>query len=96
MDMNRENGKWTGTKARPLVLIANKPRSNTCLIVGYEYPERAGDFVRNKFGQYFKQTAESMNGTFKFDSFDSNVVEVGAGEVQRFMEQLYYLLNSSL
>ncbi|OEU16626.1 CDC45-like protein, partial [Fragilariopsis cylindrus CCMP1102] len=89
MNMNRENGKWTGTKARPLVLIADKPRSKTCLIVGYEYPERAGDFVKNTFGPMFKQTAESMNGMFKFDSFDSNVVEVDAADVQRFMEQLH-------
>jgi len=94
MDMHRENGKWTGTKARPLVLIADKPRSNTSLIVGYQYPERAGDFVKNSFGPQFKQTAESMNGTFKFDSFDNNVVEVGAGDVQRFMEQLSFLLDS--
>jgi cell division control protein 45 len=94
MNMNRENGKWTGTKARPLVLIADKPRNKTCLIVGYEYPERAGDFVKNTFGPMFKQTAESMNGMFKFDSFDSNVVEVDAADVQRFMEQLHYLLDS--
>ena len=94
MNMNRENGKWIGTKARPLILIADKPRSNTCLIVGYEYPERAGDFLKNAFGKHFEMTAKSMNGTFKFDSFDSNVVEVDAGDVQRFMEQLHYLLDS--
>ena len=94
--MNRENGKWTGAKARPLVLIADKPRNDTCLIVGYEYPERAGDFVKNSFGKHFEMTAEATNGTFKFDSFDSNVVEVNAGDVQRFMEQLHYLLDSAL
>jgi len=93
MDMNRENGKWTGTKARPLVLIADRPQSGTCLIVGYEYPERAGDFVKNTFGKNFEDTAKSMNGTFRFDSFDSNVVEVDSGDVQRFMEQLHYLLD---
>ena len=25
MDMHREDGKWTGTKSRPLVLLAEKP-----------------------------------------------------------------------
>lgn len=93
MDMNRENDKWTGTRARPLLLIADKP-PNSCLIVGYEYPERAGDFVRNTFGKNFQMTAKSMNGRFKFDSFDSNVVEVHAGDAQRFLEQLHYLMDA--
>ena len=94
MDMNRENDKWTGSRARPLLLIADKPYSNTCLIVGYEYPERAGDFVRNGFGKKFETTAKSMNGRFRFDSFDSNVVEVDAGDAQRFLEQLHYFLDA--
>jgi cell division control protein 45 len=94
MDMNRENGRWTGPKARPLVLIAERPRTGTCLVVGYEYPERAGNFVRNRFGRHFEMTAQSMNGTFKFDSFDSNVVEVAGADVNRFLEQLHYLLDS--
>jgi hypothetical protein len=96
MDMNRENGKWSGSKARPLVLIAERPRSGTCLVVGYEYPERSGDFVRNKFGKHFEMTAMSMNGIFQFDNFDSNVVEVNGPDVNRFLEQLHYLLDSTM
>lgn len=94
MDMHRENGKWAGAKSRPLVLMAEKPRTGTYLVVGYEYPERAGTFVKNKFGNNFELTAKSMNGTFRFDSFDSNVVEVGGDDVQRFIEQLHYLMDS--
>lgn len=94
MDMHRENGKWTGARARPLVLMAEKPGTGTYLVVGYEYPERAGNFVKNRFGDKFELTAKSMNGTFKFDSFDSNVVEVNGGDVQRFIEQLHYLMDS--
>jgi cell division control protein 45 len=94
MDMHRENGKWTGAKARPLVLMAEKPQTGTYLVVGYEYPERAGNFVKNRFGNNFELTAKSMNGTFKFDSFDSNVVEVNGSDVQRFIEQLHYLMDS--
>jgi cell division control protein 45 len=94
MDMHRENGKWTGTKARPLVLLAEKPRSNTYMVVGYEYPEEAGNVVRNKFGQNFELAAKSMRGTFWFDSFDSNVVEVAGKDVQRFIEQLHYMMDS--
>jgi cell division control protein 45 len=95
MDLNRESGKWTGAKARPLVLVAEKPQSNTCLIVGYEYPDRAGDFVKNEFGKHFQMTTGSMSGSFKYDSFDSNVVEVNSGDVQRFLEQLHYMMDNA-
>ncbi|EED87915.1 cdc45-like protein, partial [Thalassiosira pseudonana CCMP1335] len=94
MDMHRENGKWTGNKARPLVLLAEKPRSGTYMVVGYEYPEEAGNVVRNKFGQNFALAAKTMKGTFWFDSFDSNVVEVAGKDVQRFIEQLHYMMES--
>ena len=94
MDVHRENGKWTGSKSRPLVLLAEKPRSNTYMVIGYEYPEESGNVVRNKFGQNFELAAKSMRGTFWFDSFDSSVVEVGAKDVQRFIEQLHYMMES--
>mmetsp|Transcript_7461 Transcript_7461/g.12306 ORF Transcript_7461/g.12306 Transcript_7461/m.12306 type:complete len:851 (-) Transcript_7461:158-2710(-) len=94
MDVHRENGKWTGTKSRPLVLLAEKPRSNTYMVIGYEYPEESGNVVRNKFGQNFELAAKTMRGTFWFDSFDSSVVEVGAKDVQRFIEQLHYMMES--
>ena len=55
---------------------------------------RHGDEIRNHFGKHFEMTAASMNGTFRFDHFDSNVVEVAAADVQRFLEQLHYLLES--
>ena len=56
--------------------------------------EAVGEFVKNKFGNNFELTAKSMNGTFRFDSFDSNVVEVNGDDVQRFIEQLHYLMDS--
>jgi len=94
MDVHRENGKWSGSKSRPLVLLAEKPRSNTYMVIGYEYPEESGNVVRNKFGQNFELAAKTMRGTFWFDSFDSSVVEVGAKDVQRFIEQLHYMMES--
>jgi cell division control protein 45 len=94
MDVHRENGKWNGAKARPLILMAEKPRTKTYVVVGYEYPERAGHFVKNRFGKNFELATQSMKGTFRFDSFDSNVVEVNGADVQRFIEQLHYLLDS--
>jgi cell division control protein 45 len=92
MDLHRENGKWAGNKAGPLILMAEKPRTKTFLVVGYEYPESSGDFVRNRFGKNFELAAQSMQGEFLFDSFDSNVVEVARADVQRFIEQLHYLM----
>jgi cell division control protein 45 len=94
MDLHRENGKWTGSKSRPLVLMAEKPRTKTFLVVGYEYPETSGDLVKNRFGKSFELTAQSMNGSFRFDSFESNVVEVARADVQRFIEQLHYLMDN--
>jgi cell division control protein 45 len=94
MDLHRENGKWTGNKARPLILIAEKPRTQTFLVVGYEYTESPSLFVKNRFGNNFELVAQSMQGTFKFDSFDKHVVEVNAADVQRFIEQLHYLMDS--
>ena len=94
MDLHRENGKWSGNKARPLVLMAEKPRTKSFIVVGYEFPESAGDLVKNLFGKNFELAAQSMRGQFRFDSFDSNVVEVARVDVQRFIEQLHYLLDS--
>ena len=68
-------------------------RSNTYMVVGYKYLEEAGNFARNKFGQNFKSAAQSMKGMFWFDSFDSNVVEVAAKDVQKFLEQLHYMMD---
>jgi cell division control protein 45 len=34
-----------------------------------------------------------MRGMFWFDSFDSNVVEVAARDVQKFLEQLHYMME---
>jgi cell division control protein 45 len=93
MDLHRENGKWIGNRARPLVLVAARD-TYTYLVAGYEFSEEPGTVVPNTFGKNFELAAQSMQGSFKFDSFDSNVVEVGAKDVQRFIEQLHYLLDS--
>jgi cell division control protein 45 len=94
MEIHRENGKWTGSRARPLILASELPRRQTYLVVGYEFPEAAGSVMANTFGNHFELAAQSMQGNFRFDSFDSNVVEVGGKDVQRFIEQLHYLLDS--
>lgn len=94
MDVHRENGKWVGNKSRPLVLCAENPSTKSYLVVGYEFPDRQGMFLKNHFGQHFQMTCNSMQGSFRLDSFDSHVVEVSANDVQRFIEQLHYMLDS--
>lgn len=106
MDIHRENNKWTGSKSRPLLLMAEKPRSGTYLVVGYQYAELHGDTVRSRFGKNFELAAKTIQGGigtgdggegnsyFRFDSFDSNFVEVDASKVQRFMEQLHYIMDA--
>ncbi len=93
MDMHRSNNKWTGTKSKPLILLAEKPQAQSYLVVGFEYPDIKGSVKKNSFGEKFALAANSMEGDFKFDSFDSNVVEV-KGDVGRFIEQLHYMIDS--
>ena len=95
MDMNRENGKWTGTKSRPLILIADKPSTGMCLVVGYEFPDRAGELKDNRFGKYFERTAEAIGAAMNvhFENFETNAIELNAGDVPRFMESLHVLLE---
>jgi cell division control protein 45 len=93
MDWYRESGQWKA-KPLPLVILAEKP-PESYLVVGYEYPETAGERTLNRFGRKFSSAAQSMQGTFRFDSFDCNVVEVNRADTQRFLEQLHYLMDLS-
>jgi len=96
MDMHRSNNKWTGTRSLPLVLLAEKPQTQTYLVVAFEYPEIKGSTKKNKFGEKFELTAKSIDGDFIFDSFESHVVEVKSDDVSRFIEQLHYMIDSTL
>ncbi|GAX29503.1 cell division control protein 45 [Fistulifera solaris] len=87
--LHRVNGKWVG---RPLILLAKDDDFYT--VAGYEYTEKAGDWVRNRWGQHFALAAQSMTGTFSF-GHDSHVIRVGSDDVQRFLEQLHYLMDSA-
>lgn len=94
MDMHRANQKWTGTRALPLILLAEKPQTQSYLVVGFEYPDIKGSTKKNHFGERFEMAARSMEGNFKFDSFDSHVIEVKSGDVGRFVEKLHYMIDS--
>ena len=93
MDMHRANGKWTGTRAQPLLLLAEKPQTESYLIAGFDFPDIKGSMKNNTFGEKFELVANSMEGDFKFDSFDSHIAEV-KGDIGRFIEQLHYMIDS--
>lgn len=95
MEMHRANGKWTGARALPLVLIAEKPQTQSYIIAGFEISESQESMTKNEFKQRFENAATSMEGNIKFDSFDSNIVEVKSELVGRFIESLHYLIDSS-
>lgn len=94
MDMHRE--KWINKNARPLVLIAENTKTDSFLIVGYHFADYEGDTAKNNFRKYFELTTKSMDGLceVRLDSFEGNVVEVQAGNEQRFIEQLHYLMDA--
>jgi cell division control protein 45 len=94
MDMHRYNKKWTGSKARPLILLAEKPQTQTYLIVGFDFAEEKGSLCKNQFKQKFKLVTDTMKGSFKYDSFESNVIEVKASDAQKFIEHLHYMMDS--
>eukprot|EP00557_Chaetoceros_sp_GSL56_P002943 CAMPEP_0176488214 /NCGR_PEP_ID=MMETSP0200_2-20121128/6584_1 /TAXON_ID=947934 /ORGANISM="Chaetoceros sp., Strain GSL56" /LENGTH=769 /DNA_ID=CAMNT_0017885171 /DNA_START=106 /DNA_END=2415 /DNA_ORIENTATION=- len=94
MEMHRENKKWTGSKALPLVLLAEKPQTKSYLVVGFECPVTKGSSKKNSFRERFELAANSLeDGEFVFDSFDANVIEVKS-DVGRFIEQLHYMIDS--
>lgn len=94
MEMHRENKKWTGTRALPLVLLAEKPQTQSYLVVGFECPSVKGSLKKNTFRERFEMAASSLeDGEFVFDSFDANVIEVKS-DVSRFIEQLHYMIDS--
>lgn len=90
MEMHKANNKWSGTKALPLVLLAEKPQTQSYLVVGFEFPGTK----KNTFKERFEMAANTLEeGEFLFDSFDSNVIEVKS-DVQKFVHQLHYMIDS--
>lgn len=85
MDMHRANGKWIGERnARPLVLLAEQPATNTYLVVGYEMSETQGLLLKNKFGQHFSLVAQTMaSNTNDETGNDENMEEPHATAVAR-------------
>lgn len=91
VEIHRQNGKWVGPKARPLVILAE--RESTYLVVGVTCPEFAGESVKNFFGRAFQLAAEQINARFRHTSFDTAVMEIERDNVHRFIESLHVTMD---
>ncbi|CAM9657817.1 unnamed protein product [Phaeothamnion confervicola] len=91
LEMHRENGKWVGAKAKPLVVLAERADQRSYLVVGATGAERAGDVLKNRFGARFAlaAAAANANANVRRDGFEASVIEVDRDHVQRFVEALH-------
>ncbi|CAM9496181.1 unnamed protein product [Chrysoparadoxa australica] len=92
IEVHHENGKWTGSKALPLVLLAE--RASTYLVVGVDCNEQAQDVMKNRFGVHFKLAAQECQTHVRHDGFDASAVEVAKEDVPQFIESLMIILNA--
>ncbi|CAM9144349.1 unnamed protein product [Choristocarpus tenellus] len=92
IDVHRENGKWSGNKARPLVIMAE--RTSTYLVVGVTCPEKAGTVVKNNFGARFQLAAQQINARARHDGFESSVMEVNKDDAHDFVEALHDTMSA--
>ena len=85
--VHQHNGKWSGDKARPLVVLAE--RHDTFLVLGVN-----PDAQRNRFGTNFRLAVDHVNANFRHDWFDTAVIEVMRPDVQRYVSVLSFLIFS--
>lgn len=89
-DINAQNGRWVGDKARPLVLLAEDPIQQSHLVGGFMHQSQT-----NRFKEHFRLAAESLQSDIRLeDAGDSHFCSVPSRQAQRFMEQLHYLMDS--
>jgi cell division control protein 45 len=96
MDVHRENGKWKGRKAKPLVLLAERPEDGMYLVGAYNCMEKSGTVANNKFGRRFEIAARQCGGgeeKVMRERFDDFVVEVPRKTVQNFVQQLHVIME---
>lgn len=89
LGVHRRNGKWTGDKARPLVILAERPGS--WLVIGLMHSGGR----KNTFGTSFRLAADHIKVNVCHDWFDAAVMEIDQADVQRFVESLHYICSVS-
>jgi len=96
IDVQRENGAWSGRRSKPLVLAAEK--EHTYVVVGISPIMHLGqetpDVTPTRFRQLFKLAADETNAKSRNDGFDTNVIEVDRADINAFIENLMFLMTT--
>ncbi|CAM9606757.1 unnamed protein product [Ectocarpus sp. 4 AP-2014] len=92
IDVHRENGRWAGDKARPLVIMAE--RVSTYLVVGVTCPKIAGTVVKNRFGACFQLAAQQIQARARHDGFEASVMEISKEDVHDFIQALHDTMSA--
>ena len=91
-EARRETGsqRWTGKRAKPLILCALNALRGTYMVVGVTCNARYLDVRRSAIGTAFKEaTKEIRDCRYRKDNFDSSVIEVHKDDVLPFIHALY-------
>lgn len=92
IDVHRENGRWAGDKARPLVIMAE--RVTSYLVVGVTCPKKAGTVIKNRFGACFQLAAQQIQARAKHDGFEASVMEINKEDVHDFIQALHDTMSA--
>ncbi|CAM9438816.1 unnamed protein product [Ascophyllum nodosum] len=92
IDVHRENGRWAGDKARPLVIMAE--RTTTYLVVGVTCPKKAGTVMKNRFGACFQLAAQQIQARARHDGFEASVMEIVREDVHDFIQALHDTMSA--
>lgn len=92
IDVHRENGRWAGEKARPLVIMAE--RASTYLVVGVTCPKKAGTVIKNRFGACFQLAAQQIQARTRHDGFEASVMEIKKDDVHDFIQALHDTMSA--
>eukprot|EP00904_Undaria_pinnatifida_P002618 jgi/Undpi1/12357/HiC_scaffold_5.g02029.m1 len=92
IDVHRENGRWAGDKARPLIIMAE--RASTYLVVGVTCPKKAGTVVKNRFGTCFQLAAQQIQARARHDGFEASVMEINKEDVHDFIQALHDTMSA--
>ncbi|KAI9257527.1 DNA replication pre-initiation complex subunit Cdc45 [Helicostylum pulchrum] len=85
-DAYREHGK----KNLPFVISSLDEEHHTCLILASYGAPTFGEVRKNTFGLAFEEAAEKTGARVSFDSFEASIVQVHDGDIEHFVETLYY------
>lgn len=84
----QEQAVHFGQRRKPVVLIGPRSTEGRCLVIGYEATNR---MQGNRLGTAFAAAAEDVGAQAWQDLFDTTVMEVAFGDVDRFKGELLRL-----